>query len=92
MLELRLSSQPMKRPRSDRDFCALLASAAVAQRQSGSHRTFTMADGNIVTVPCHNGDLKDCSPKVYHRLTKLCLRYGLLTTLALIAAALWVLA
>ena len=64
-----------RRPSTAREFCDLFDSAAISSRQSGSHRTYKMSDGSLVTIPCHNGEL---STGLRCRLIKLALRYGLL--------------
>ena len=74
------------RPKTSREFCRLFDTVAVSARQVGSHRTYKMPDGSLVTIPCHNGEL---SPGLKCKLVKLAVRYGVLIAVLIIAVGLY---
>lgn len=69
-------------PATDSEFCNLFASVAQSARQSGSHRTYKMPDGALVTIPCHNREL---SKGLQCKLRKVAKYYGLLAVILIIA-------
>ena len=71
------------RPSTAREFCDLFGSVAIAEWQSGCHKTYKMPDGSLVTLPVGhgNGHGRELSTGLRCKLIKLALRYGLLLML-----------
>lgn len=72
-------------PRTDREFIAVLDHANLPYRQCGSHRTYTLPDGRLLTLPCgHGGPGKELSTGLRCHLRKVLLSYGLLAAILII--------
>lgn len=73
------------KPRTDREFIALLDKADLPFRQCGSHRTYTLPDGKLLTLPCgHGGAGRELSKGLRCHLNKVLLAYGLLAAILII--------